>query len=342
MPVTSPRPFISVLLCAHLAGNRDYLKEAMESLALQTLARDKFEVLLVKDFTDPEIDGRAANLGFLRVLCPPGPLAGKILAGYKAGRGEVFTPLDYDDRFVPERLQVVYDAFSANPDLGYLHDGIECIDEYGHRISRGLSPVFRMMDFSRKCVTICDSEKERTSPRLGFSRPDFHGMSLRRPVVAYSLPYLSRIQSAVDTLFFNAGWTFPLSVQVEPRKLYQYRLHVNNTSLALSGASGDLLQLRRDWRRRMRQDYAVILEMIREGDRKELQRDFELRTFSDDVLSVIRDAQAGQKEIWKIGSVLPYHIHRTNLSPLMLYTTILLALGIVARPVARAVATMGE
>lgn len=341
MPSPERAPFLTVLLVAHAGGRRDFLREAIESLAHQTLPRERFEVCFVRDFHDPAVDARARELGFVDVMTPPGPAAEKTLAGFRAGRGEVFTFLDYDDLCDPQRLQVVHDAFSTDPKLGYLHDGIRCIDEEGNPSHRGLPPVFRMMEFSRRRETVTDEQKSHRSPRLGFARPDFHGISLRRPVVEYVLPYLERVRGSVDTLLYSAAWTLPLSVRVEPRHLYLYRVHSTNSSLSTGSTPEETARQREAWRRQTRADYQIILEMIARGGRVELRRDQEFRLFSEGVFSALRDPRCGRREVWEACSEFPRHAHRTNLSPLFVQTLLVAAAGMGMPSLARRFAGAG-
>jgi len=47
-------PYISVIVTAY--KRRQYLYNALLSLKAQTLSRNKYEVIVVKDFEDPQID----------------------------------------------------------------------------------------------------------------------------------------------------------------------------------------------------------------------------------------------------------------------------------------------
>ena len=307
----------------------------MESLSKQTLDRDKFEVILIKDFSDQSISNLAKELGFVQVQCSHGSLAQKVLAGFRVSRGNVLTLLDYDDRYVHSRLKKLYEIFLENTKLGYLHDGIECIDSTGRRSTSGLPLVYWMMMLTVKRAVVSDAQKVRTCPRLGFSRPDFHGMTLRRPVFASVLPYLSRIQGTVDTLLFNGAWIFPLDVGVEPRALYQYRIHSGGTSFTKTSSMEDPNRGSQDWRARRRADYGVIREMIRAGERVELLRDFEFRNYSDDLLELIASPATRRRDIRKMASALFNHFFRTNVSPLLIYTLAVLVIFIVSPYISR-------
>lgn len=314
-------PSISVLLGVHERANRGLLDASLESLRAQTLPRPRWEALVLTDFEDAGLRATCRELGFEYVRSSSPHLGGKVLDGIRSSRGSILTLLDYDDRYAPSRLAALEEAFHADPDLGLWHDGVECIDGEGRPTNEGLPPVFRMMTFSRMLATVPDRRKALTSPRLGFSRPDFHGLAFRREVADLCVPYLPRIEQAVDSLVFNAGWIAPYSVRVDPRHLYEYRMHSSNISLRPEGEGiQGTRSPRAAYHAQLLRDYAVILEMISHSDRIELLRDFRLRLFSDQLIEALRVPSTDRSAVWKALGDLPSHLHRTNASPLLLYT----------------------
>jgi len=55
-------PYISVIVTAY--KRRQYLYNALLSLKAQTLSRNKYEVIVVKDFEDPQIDNLIKEMGW--------------------------------------------------------------------------------------------------------------------------------------------------------------------------------------------------------------------------------------------------------------------------------------
>ncbi len=324
-------PSISVLLGVHERADRKLLGGSLQSLSAQTLPRDRWEALILTDFDDEGLRTTCHRLGFEYVRSNSRPLGGKVLEGIRSSHGSILTLLDYDDRYAPGRLAAIDEAFQADPKLGLWHDGIECIDEQGRPSTQGLSPVFRMMGFSRMLATVPDPRKSHTSPRLGFSRPDFHGLAFRREVAELCTPYLPRVEQAVDSLVFNVGWIAPYSVRVDPRHLYEYRVHSSNISLRPGERGLPSPSPGRDgYHAQLLRDYAVILEMISRSDRIELLRDFQLRLFSDHLMESLRVQGTRRSAVWRALGPFPSHLHRTNVSPLLLYTAAYALLGMLS------------
>ena len=111
-------PFISVIVTAY--RRRQYLYNALLSLKAQTLPRDKYEVVVVKDFEDPQVDGLIKEMGWRSVHSDEEYQGRMYLNGLKEADGDIIAFLDDDDTYAPNKLEYVYNVFSQNPDVGYL------------------------------------------------------------------------------------------------------------------------------------------------------------------------------------------------------------------------------
>jgi len=128
------QPYISVIVTAY--NRRRYLPFALRSLEAQTLPRDKFEVIVVKNFDDKGSDGIISRNGWKDVYNDD-PYQGRmVLAGLEESRGEVITFLDDDDMYTDNRLEEVYKAFTSYDRLVYFHNSQTIIDENGNVLER--------------------------------------------------------------------------------------------------------------------------------------------------------------------------------------------------------------
>jgi len=152
------QPYISVIVTAY--NRRRYLPFALRSLEAQTLPRDKFEVIVVKNFDDPESDNIISRNGWKEVYNDD-PYQGRmVLAGLEESRGEVITLLDDDDMYVNNRLEEVYKAFTSFKRLVYFHNSQTIIDDNGSVLERpplsrnlvGGSPIVIDVDKLRELV----------------------------------------------------------------------------------------------------------------------------------------------------------------------------------------------
>ena len=117
---------ISVIICAH--DRKSFLMDAILSAVEQTLDREKFEIIIVKNFEDSKIDDYVRNRNIQSILTDKQSLSGKILEGIKSSTGEIISFLDDDDKFYPRKLEIVNNAFK-DEDIVYLHNNFQAIDE---------------------------------------------------------------------------------------------------------------------------------------------------------------------------------------------------------------------
>jgi len=128
------QPYISVIVTAY--NRRRYLPFALRSLEAQTLPRDRFEVIVVKNFEDKESDNIISRNGWKDVYEDGTYHGRKILVGLEESRGEVITFLEDDDMYTNNRLEEVYKAFKSYDRLVYFHNSQTIIDENGNLLER--------------------------------------------------------------------------------------------------------------------------------------------------------------------------------------------------------------
>jgi glycosyltransferase involved in cell wall biosynthesis len=150
------QPYISVIVTAY--NRRKYLPFALRSLEAQTLPRDRFEVIVVKNFNDKESDDIISRNGWKDLYEDSTYHGRKILAGLEESRGEVITFLEDDDMYVSNRLEEVYKAFTAYDRLVYFHNSQAVIDGNGNLLERPPLPISKNL-VGRGSTMIVDVDK---------------------------------------------------------------------------------------------------------------------------------------------------------------------------------------
>lgn len=131
-------PFISVIIIAH--DRREYLITSMESALKQTLSKEAYEVIVVKNFSDTAIDSYISRNRILSILTNETAIGSKISLALNKASGKIVSFLEDDDAFEANKLEVIYSKFREDPLLMYLHNSFITVDKKGMMISR--IPVF--------------------------------------------------------------------------------------------------------------------------------------------------------------------------------------------------------
>ncbi|XDF44303.1 glycosyltransferase family 2 protein [Saccharolobus solfataricus] len=139
-------PFISVIITAY--NRKEYLKEAVDSVLTQTLPRDEYEIIVVKNFKD--YDDYLKENGVKSIYTDRIPSGDKITIGIEESKGEVISFLD-DDLFVPWKLEKVKSIFQDD-NVVYYHNGFVNFTES--------KPTVGEYD-SSKILKLSDNEKRK-------------------------------------------------------------------------------------------------------------------------------------------------------------------------------------
>jgi glycosyltransferase involved in cell wall biosynthesis len=138
----SENPLVSVLTANY--NYADYLPEAIESVLAQTYAN--FEVIVCDDgSTDDscEVAERYAQKDSRIKLLQKenGGVSSALNAAYRESKGQIVCLLDADDRFLPEKLEMVVGAFRSHSRSGFLGHPMFQIDADGRRL--GVTPLLK-------------------------------------------------------------------------------------------------------------------------------------------------------------------------------------------------------
>jgi glycosyltransferase involved in cell wall biosynthesis len=287
----------SVIVAAH--DRRRFLPEAIQSVLAQDVDRSMFELLVVKNFPDPEIDRLLDQRGARRILCSERPSSRKVAMGLRACRGDVVLLLDDDDLFEPDKLRIVLDEFRANPKLGFYHNQVSFIGADGAPLAASRARGFDLRPPGRARRVLLNNEaKSRGLSELAYCYPEFNSSSLaiRRDLAVDSFPFLTRIEGGVDTFFFFVALASPYALLFDDARLTRYRIHDGNTSLA-GGADPESRRTRMLAAAR-KQDLVnrVTREMVAGAGSPSLLREVDARILVTRLSIMFRDPASGRFE----------------------------------------------
>lgn len=235
----SSSPFLSVVVTAY--RRRQYLLEAVRSVVASPLDPASYEVVVVKDFSDPDTDAELLRLGpQVRIVTVDLPRLGDSLArGIQESRGEVLVFLEDDDRFLPGKLASVDATFRADATLGFLRNAYRAIDAEGRPVEtwerfRPVPPTGRTIDPGRMAGDEL-SWIFRFSPNVNVST-----MAMRAEVVRPWLDVLRTVTAALDSFLFTTALVSDRPLRIESERRNEYRVHASLSHSAIEDTRGEL------------------------------------------------------------------------------------------------------
>lgn len=108
-------PIITVVITAY--NRKEYIWKALKSVLDQNIDEKLYEVIVVKNFKDPDLDQKILSSGARIINSTNKALGGKFLEGVNESKGEIICFLEDDDYYYPYKLKTVLEEFSQDPEL---------------------------------------------------------------------------------------------------------------------------------------------------------------------------------------------------------------------------------
>lgn len=216
---------ISVIVIAH--DRKEYLIDALKSANDQTLDRNKYEIICVKNFVDDNYDREITCLVDKLITSKSTAVGPKLKVAIEESRGEILSFLDYDDLFLPGKLQYVSESFLAVGRSVYLHNAHMTRRGNEDNLSSSISPA------PESVVTLdANSAGNKEMKVLMSMYPDFNSssISISRKIIVPRLNQMEKLIMHPDTFIFYAALESGGILVDDPRVLTVYRVHGSTTN----------------------------------------------------------------------------------------------------------------
>ena len=228
---------LSVIIIAY--DRREFVLSALESVERQTLGKDKFEIVLVKNFLDQKTDS-FCNEHKIKVLNTDAkvPSGNYINLGLAESEGDIICILDDDDLFVESKLKKVYELFKLYHELAYYHNAFREFNGNTYVAKSGIQ------NERIKIVNLNEGAKIFTKLKLSKSidaRGDVNNSSIciRRSYFLKLKEVLDNSRS-VDIALFSASLDSGKTIIFDNNKLTLVRTHPSFSRF--SGGEEDLIK----------------------------------------------------------------------------------------------------
>jgi glycosyltransferase involved in cell wall biosynthesis len=251
---------ISVIITAH--SRKIYLESALKSVINQTLDRNLYEIIVVKNFNDNYIDQIAIENKVISIFSDTEFLGLDKVLGIKASSGDILCFLDDDDQFLPKKLENVLSIFDTYPDLVFYRNNPVFFDEIGNRgqLIRG---AIKLHNFVNPQY---DQLKTLVEDRAAFNSSC---ISIKKSLVSERLDEFARIKNIVDYYLFILACNSRKRIIADTVELTRYRA---SGKLSTSRPSGNFVEFRTKTLRVKRSELADIETMSLADNRPEVQK----------------------------------------------------------------------
>lgn len=221
---------ISVIIIAY--KRRQYIESCILSAATQKLPREKYEIIVVKDYVDAKIDKLIEETGSKSILVDEKLYGIKLAQAIGIARGEIICCLDDDDLFTYDKLHVIDSLFTNDERLVFVHNG--------HRTLSSNIHAKKALHNSSKLRIYYDTEKHSKYRlnKLIRSNPHFNSSSIsfRKKIFNRELFINYELMGGYDTILFILALSSEGVILNIPDILTVYRVH-DSTSMIVSQLS---------------------------------------------------------------------------------------------------------
>lgn len=222
------KEFITVIITSY--NRKKYLLDAIRSVLSCSLEKKYFEIILVKNYNDDEIDS-FCRLNNIKNLQMDGSIGHFYSKAIESSKGNIISFLDDDDMWTDDKLAKVYDAFKNNNNLGYYHNKYVYINDVGEKINYRRVVEKRKDLIRSNSLFIEGRDKKNALIKLFKSSADFNMscISIRKSILDNDYKFLENIYSFQDGAFFFISMLSNYDILIDDRVLTLYR--INNDSV---------------------------------------------------------------------------------------------------------------
>ena len=265
---SNKKPSISVIITAH--DRQQFLIKAVKSVLNSTLDRSFFEIIIVKNFYNEEIDSYLSTEGIKIIQTQEIVLGAKIVLGIENSSSDIIAFLEDDDIYYPEKMSEVMKVF-RDMDIGYYHHNYSLIDSDGNKLFGSLGP--RRTKKPLILRPLKDGYNWFNSIRKAVAVGGFFNLSciaIKKEIILETINELIKLQVAVDNYMFYLSLDSKFSLFIDNKILVNYRVHDTNASIARTSSFAEF-----KYRKRIFLESDILgYQIIKNSTRNRIINDF--------------------------------------------------------------------
>lgn len=219
-------PKLSIVVVCY--NRRDYLQRALDSAINQDTDRELYEIILIKNFYDDDIDLYCSRFDVKNIIMS-GTIGHYLHRGISEARGEIISFLEDDDEFTSKKVSTLIRIYEKQK-FNFLHNGFVEIDHNGI-VQQSIRRKLHMTKNLSEDIHVFDELNQKVFNETLKADADFNlsCMSISSTFASNVLDYTTGITAAPDGFLFylalDAG-----SMIIVGDQLTRYRMHESTTN----------------------------------------------------------------------------------------------------------------
>lgn len=218
-------PYISIIITAY--NRKEFLTDAIESALMQSLNKEYYEIIVIKNFKDNQIDEFIVTNNIKSIIME-GTIGEYLYTGIKEAKGDIISFLDDDDYYDTTRLEIVMNVFQKNLDVVYYHNNQVFINEKNEYINKNKIVVKGKIDSSR---VILDWFK------IDYLLLNSSSICIRKDFYMRYLSILRGLKAHPDDFMLFCAVNELEKIFIDPNFLTFYRLHNSTSNIKIDSRS---------------------------------------------------------------------------------------------------------
>lgn len=218
MSSRSENLIISVIIVAY--KRKTYIKKAVESVLNQTYSRKNFEIIVVKNFKDEDIDNFLIAKGIKNIFSSDEGFGKKLSIGIMESNGEIICFLEDDDLYDKNKLKRVNEIFKKY-EISYYRNSYNTINENGNEMQNNTILNFEKPLYYKNSFNTPLSIISRTI--------NLSGTCIKKLFINKYLVALSKLYITADRFINELPYIEDIESFYDSKKLSSFRIHESAT-----------------------------------------------------------------------------------------------------------------
>ena len=223
------KPILSVVI--NCFNRRDYVMDALKSACSQTLSRSEYEIILIKNFHEEEIDNFAKKSEIISIYTDKVTTGAWFEIAANHAKGDFLSFLDDDDFMHPDKLEILQSVIQLDPEIVYIHNKFEESDS-----------TFEKKEFDRNKVIYSRLDNKARFRKSLKNRYYFNlsSITMRKDILQKYMSFISETNHGTDFVIFSAACISGKKMVEYDDTLTFFRVHMDSQSNFKAGSLPEL------------------------------------------------------------------------------------------------------